>query len=54
MSTSDPTPQLLNRLRMRQVSLLLAIEQHGTLRGASEALGLTQPGATKMLHELED
>jgi DNA-binding transcriptional LysR family regulator len=54
MSTAKPTPQLLNRLRMRQVSLLLAIEQHGTLRGAAEALGLTQPGATKMLHELED
>lgn len=54
MNPNDPTPQLLNRLRMRQVSLLLAIEQHGTLRGASEALGLTQPGATKMLHELED
>jgi DNA-binding transcriptional LysR family regulator len=47
-------PQLLNRLRMRQVSLLLAIEQHGTLRAASAALGMTQPGATKMLHELED
>jgi DNA-binding transcriptional LysR family regulator len=54
MNALDTTPQLLNRLRMRQVSLLLAIEQQGTLRGASEALGMTQPGATKMLHDLED
>jgi DNA-binding transcriptional LysR family regulator len=54
MAQSDNAPLLLNRLRLRQVSLLLAIEAHGTLRGASQALGLTQPGATKMLHELED
>ncbi len=54
MASSDNTPLLLNRLRMRQLSLLLAIESQGTLRGASQALGLTQPGATKMLHELED
>jgi DNA-binding transcriptional LysR family regulator len=47
------TPQLLNRLRMRQVALLLAIGEHGTLRAAASALGVTQPAATKMLHELE-
>jgi DNA-binding transcriptional LysR family regulator len=47
------TPQLLNRLRMRQVALLLAIEETGTLRAAAEQLGLTQPAATKMLSELE-
>jgi DNA-binding transcriptional LysR family regulator len=39
---------------MRQVALLLAVEQHGTLRRAAVALGMTQPAATKMLHELED
>ena len=54
MQASDFTPQLLNRLRMRQVALLLAIETRGTLRGAAVDLGLTQPAATKMLHELED
>lgn len=48
----DPLP-LLNRLRMRQVSLLLAIESRGTLRAAAADLGMTQPAATKMLHELE-
>jgi DNA-binding transcriptional LysR family regulator len=52
--TLTATPPLLKRLRLRQVSLLLAIEQHGTLRGASAEMGMTQPAATKMLHELED
>ena len=50
---TTPTPQLLNRLRMRQVALLLAIDRMGTLRAAAHELGMTQPAATKMLHELE-
>ncbi|MFT3720074.1 LysR family transcriptional regulator [Pseudorhodoferax sp.] len=49
----DNTPQLLNRLRMRQMALMLAIDERRTLRAAAEQLGLTQPAATKMLHELE-
>ena len=49
----DSTPQLLNRVRMRQVALMLAIEETRTLRAASGHVGLTQPAATKMLHELE-
>ncbi len=56
MTTSprhDSTPQLLNRVRMRQVALMLAIEETRTLRAASGHVGLTQPAATKMLHELE-
>lgn len=48
------TPQLLNRLRMRQVALILAVNELRTLRAAAGQLGLTQPAATKMLHELED
>ncbi len=54
MTSSLFTPNLLNRLRMRQVALLLSIEELGTLRAAASALGMTQPAATKMLHELED
>lgn len=52
-NAANTTPQLLNRLRMRQVALLLAIDQHRTLRAAATVLGLSQPAATKMLHELE-
>jgi len=51
---TDTTPQMLNRLRMRQVALLLAVDAHRTLRAAAETMGMTQPAATKMLHELED
>ncbi len=50
----DSTPQLLNRLRMRQIALILAIEDGRTLRAAAVQLGLSQPAATKMLHELEN
>ncbi|MES2972221.1 MAG: LysR family transcriptional regulator [Pseudomonadota bacterium] len=53
IDTQDSTPQLLNRLRMRQIALILAIKDHRTLRAAAGALGLSQPAATKMLHELE-
>ncbi|WP_105132108.1 LysR family transcriptional regulator [Burkholderia sp. BE12] len=49
----DSTPQLLNRLRMRQIALLLAVDECSTLRAAAEQMGLTQPAATKMLAELE-
>ena len=48
------TPQLLNRLRMRQLALMLAIDEKRTLRAAAVQLGMTQPAATKMLHELEN
>ncbi|MEO8014820.1 MAG: LysR family transcriptional regulator [Polaromonas sp.] len=53
MPLPSPIPQLLNRLRMRQVALILAVGEHGTLRKASGELGMTQPAATKMIQELE-
>ncbi|HEU0201008.1 MAG TPA: LysR family transcriptional regulator [Burkholderiaceae bacterium] len=46
-------PQLLNRLRLRQVALLLDLQAGGTLHAAAARLGMTQPAASKMLHELE-
>ena len=33
---TSSTPQLLNRMRMRQVALMLAIEEHRTLRAAAQ------------------
>lgn len=44
---------LLQRLRFRQVALLLALRRVGTLRAAAAELGMTQPAATQMLQELE-
>jgi molybdate transport repressor ModE-like protein len=45
--------QLLQRLRLRQVALLLALQRLGTLRAAAAELGMTQPAATQTLQELE-
>ncbi|MES2979976.1 MAG: LysR family transcriptional regulator [Pseudomonadota bacterium] len=53
MPPDNLIPQLLNRLRMRQVALILAVGEYGTLRKASAELGMTQPAATKMIQELE-
>lgn len=39
---------------MRQLSLLLAIHEQSSLRKAADQIGLTQPAATKMLHEMEE
>ncbi|PKA39472.1 LysR family transcriptional regulator [Rhizobium sullae] len=50
---SDVLP-LFNRLHLRHLRLLMAIEQFGSLNQAAAALGLTQPGASKSLVEIED
>jgi DNA-binding transcriptional LysR family regulator len=39
---------------MRQINLILAMHEHRTLHQAAEHMGLTQPAASKMLHELEE
>jgi len=44
---------LMNRLRMKQITLLLNIQEFKTLGAAAEKMNLSQPAATKMLHELE-
>ena len=48
----DSTPQLLNRLRMRQIALLLAVDEHSTLRAAAARIGLTQPAAVELITRL--
>ncbi|MDQ5897019.1 MAG: lysR-type protein [Pseudomonadota bacterium] len=53
MTEGPGAAQLLNRLRLRQVALLLALRDEGTLGAAATVLGMTQPAATKMLQELE-
>ena len=54
MPTANTAAYLLNRLRLRQVALMLAIDEHRTLRAAAQRLDVTQPAASKMLHELEE
>lgn len=45
---------LLHRLHLRHLSLLMAIGNKGSLNRAAPVVGLTQPGATKSLLEIED
>lgn len=44
---------LRSRLKIRQLLLLSALGDLGNLRRAAAELGMTQPAATKLLHELE-
>jgi DNA-binding transcriptional LysR family regulator len=46
-------PARLAALRLRHLELLHLIETKGTLRAAADALAVTQPAVTAMLHELE-
>lgn len=43
-----------SRLRFRQLRLLTAIEETGSLNRAAEQVSMTQPGASKALRELEE
>jgi DNA-binding transcriptional LysR family regulator len=43
-----------SRLRLRQLRLMLALQELGSLRRAADNIGMTQPAATKMLHEAEE
>ena len=50
------TPSLdsiISRLHLRQLRLLIALYEHGSLLGAARQVSLTQPGASRALHEIE-
>lgn len=42
-----------SRLRFRQLSVLIALDECGSLHKAAERLSMTQPGVTKALREIE-
>ena len=42
------------RLKMRQLLLLVALDEHGNIHRAAEVLNMTQPAASKLLKDLED
>lgn len=44
---------LLNRLRFKQLALLVALDDHRNLHRAADAVHLAQPSATKLIHDLE-
>ncbi|MEM8577955.1 MAG: LysR substrate-binding domain-containing protein [Pseudomonadota bacterium] len=43
----------LNRLKLRQLRLLVAVGAHGSIQNAARTLGISQPAATKMIQDLE-
>ena len=45
---------LLARLRMKQLQLLIALDEHKSMHKAAGALSMTQSAASKVLRELED
>ena len=46
--------RLQGRLRARHLALVVALDTHRSLRRAAAEIALTQPAATKLLHDLED
>jgi DNA-binding transcriptional LysR family regulator len=44
---------ILSRLHAKQLRLLIAIDDHRSLLKAADQVALTQPGASKALHEIE-
>jgi DNA-binding transcriptional LysR family regulator len=48
-----PLTSILSRLHFKQLRLLVALADCGSLLRAAEQVGLTQPGASKSLREIE-
>ncbi|MGX5217434.1 LysR family transcriptional regulator [Pseudomonas sp. S9] len=46
-------PSIVSRLRLKQLRLLIALDEQGSLHRAAEQVAISQPGATKALHEIE-
>jgi DNA-binding transcriptional LysR family regulator len=53
VATLPSLASIASRLRFRQLAILVALDAHGSLHRAAEHLGLTQPGLTKALREIE-
>ncbi|WP_151704243.1 LysR substrate-binding domain-containing protein [Nitrincola alkalilacustris] len=50
----DIARKIISRLKLRQLKLIVAIDDMKTLRAASDSIGMSQPAATQSLRELED
>ncbi|GGO83382.1 transcriptional regulator [Marinobacterium nitratireducens] len=49
----DIAQKVMSRIKLRQLQLIVAIDDTKTLRGASDSIGMSQPAATQSLRELE-
>ena len=50
---TPPLHSIISRLHLKQLRLLVALGEHGSLLKASQQVSLTQPGASKALQEIE-
>lgn len=50
----DISQKIISRLKLRQLKLVVAIDEMKTLRAASESISMSQPAATQSLRELEE
>lgn len=48
-----PLHSIISRLHLKQLRLLIALGEHGSLLKASQQVALSQPGASKALQEIE-
>src|SRR5690606_34896481 len=48
-----PLNSIVSRLHLKQLRLLIALGDHGSLLKAAQQVALTQPGASKALQEIE-
>lgn len=53
-AADDMARHMVARLRLRHLSLLVLLKQHGTLRRVAMELSVTQPAVTKSLQEIEE
>lgn len=54
MTTPPLSRSLLNRLRYKHLHMLVALSTSQNLHRASQNLNMSQPAASRMLHEIED
>nr|WP_057929685.1 LysR family transcriptional regulator [Burkholderia ambifaria] len=50
---TPPLNSIISRLHLKQLRLLIALGDHGSLLKAAHQVALTQPGASKALQEIE-
>lgn len=50
---TPPLSSIVSRLHLKQLRLLVALGEHGSLLKASQQVALTQPGASRALREIE-
>jgi DNA-binding transcriptional LysR family regulator len=53
MTRTRIADRALTRLKLRQLRLLVAVGQHGSILHAAREMNLSQPAATKMIQDLE-